>query len=51
MKMLPDLRADTITDGAEDVDGAPTCIQLIARRYQDEELIAAAAVIDRCLKQ
>ena len=38
-------------DNADDVHGAPTTIQLIARSYQDEELIAAAAMVDACLKQ
>ena len=38
-------------DNSEDVHGAPTTIQVIARNYQDEELMAAAALIDKCLKQ
>ncbi|KAK3726061.1 hypothetical protein LTR37_000209 [Vermiconidia calcicola] len=36
---------------SEDVDGAPTVIQLVSRNYHDEELVAAAAVIDKALKQ
>jgi amidase len=37
-------------DNAEDVHGAPTSIQLVARCYQDEELVAAARLIDECLR-
>jgi Asp-tRNA(Asn)/Glu-tRNA(Gln) amidotransferase A subunit family amidase len=43
--------ADLIPDNAEDVHGAPTTVQLIARSYQDEELVAAAAIIDECLRK
>ncbi|KAF2169058.1 hypothetical protein M409DRAFT_21067 [Zasmidium cellare ATCC 36951] len=35
---------------SEDIHGAPMAIQLVARSFQDEELIAAARVIDQCLK-
>ncbi|EME39131.1 hypothetical protein DOTSEDRAFT_91596 [Dothistroma septosporum NZE10] len=34
---------------AEEVHGAPTSIQLVTRPFQDEELISAARVVDRCL--
>ncbi|KAK5165894.1 uncharacterized protein LTR77_008818 [Saxophila tyrrhenica] len=43
--------ADQTPDNADDVHGAPTTIQLIARAYQDEELVAASAMIDACLKK
>jgi Asp-tRNA(Asn)/Glu-tRNA(Gln) amidotransferase A subunit family amidase len=42
---------DEHVDRSEDVHGAPTTIQLIARNYQDEELMATSALIDKCLKQ
>ena len=39
-----------LADQSEDVHGAPTTIQLVARSYQDEELIAASRVIDECVR-
>ncbi|KAK7950876.1 uncharacterized protein PG986_006604 [Apiospora aurea] len=36
---------------SEVVDGAPTAIQVVARSYQDEELVAAGRVIDQCLRK
>ncbi|KAK8055718.1 hypothetical protein PG993_000945 [Apiospora rasikravindrae] len=36
---------------SELVDGAPTAIQVVARSYQDEELVAAGRVIDQCLRK
>ncbi|KAK8050124.1 hypothetical protein PG994_011854 [Apiospora phragmitis] len=36
---------------SELVDGAPTAIQVVVRLYQDEELLAAGRVIDRCLRK
>jgi Asp-tRNA(Asn)/Glu-tRNA(Gln) amidotransferase A subunit family amidase len=43
--------AESDVDSSEAVHGAPTTIQLIARNYQDEELMAASALIDQCLNQ
>ena len=45
------LGADSGVDSSEAVHRAPTTIQLIARNYQDEELMAASALIDQCLNQ
>ncbi|KAK7626428.1 fatty-acid amide hydrolase [Phyllosticta citricarpa] len=35
----------------EEVDGAPTVIQLVAPTFQDEKLLAVAAVVDEVLKK
>jgi Asp-tRNA(Asn)/Glu-tRNA(Gln) amidotransferase A subunit family amidase len=42
--------ADLCEDRSEDIHGAPTAIQLVARNFQDEELIAVSRVVDRCLR-
>lgn len=37
-------------DDAQVVHGAPTSVQVVARNYHDEELIAACRVIDEVLR-
>ncbi|CZT18083.1 related to amidases [Ramularia collo-cygni] len=45
-------RSDKVrTYKAEEVHGAPMAIQLVARNYHDEELIALARAVDQCLKE
>jgi len=39
-----------VIDSPEQVDGMPLHVQIVARRYMDEELLQASGMIDRCLK-
>lgn len=36
---------------AEEVDGAPTAIQVVTRKFRDEECLAAAQIIDRIVNR
>lgn len=39
----------SVLDDANLLHGAPTAIQVVTRRFRDEECLAAAQVIDRVL--
>ena len=38
------------TDNPDVVDGAPTAIQVVGWRFQDEEVLMATEVIDKVLR-
>lgn len=40
----------SVIDSPEQVDGMPLHVQIVARRYMDEELLRASGMIDMCLK-